>query len=91
MGAGEFMTWLALYQIEPWGELREDLRAARALALTANTSRDAKKHPKPFTVDEFLFDFWKVPPAQKQALTPAQLAAKFAALTANMEHKINGD
>lgn len=41
-------------EIQPWGEEAADLRIARLECTIAEPYRDKKRHPKPFTVDEFM-------------------------------------
>lgn len=45
---------MAYYEFQPFGEYREDVRHGIRAALSANTSRNSKVHPKPFTVADFL-------------------------------------
>lgn len=59
MGAGEFAQWLAYYAVERFGEARADIRTATLCALMANINRDPKTQPKPFTIADFLPDYWK--------------------------------
>jgi len=94
MGSAEFAAWLAFYQVEPFGELRGDMRAAMIATLTANAHRNAKKKRQPFELSDFLFQFWKSdgqgkgePPA-----TSREMMSKFMMLTSNLEHTVaDGD
>lgn len=94
MGSAEFAAWLAFYQVEPFGELRGDMRAAMVATLTANAHRNAKKKRQPFELSDFLFQFWKSdgqgkgePPA-----TSREMMSKFMLLTSNLEHTVaDGD
>lgn len=45
---------MAYSHLEPFGEERADLRAAMIASLIANANRDSKKHPSPFTIDDFM-------------------------------------
>lgn len=58
MSVAEYAEWYALYQIEPWDELRSDMRNAMLMSLLANVNRDSKKHKKPFSIADFLPDWW---------------------------------
>lgn len=78
MGSAEFGEWQAFYASEPWGEMRGDLQMAQLLSLLANINRDARKQTSPFTVAQFMVDFWQEPAAPPE---PGSLAAKFKALT----------
>lgn len=50
----QFRGWMDYASIEPFGEERADLRAAIGHSLTANVNRDAKRHPRPFTPEDFM-------------------------------------
>lgn len=45
---------MAYYEFQPFGEYREDVRHGIKAALAANTARDSRKHPKPFTPIDFM-------------------------------------
>lgn len=49
--------WMQYAKVEPFGERRADFRAALIACVIANTSRDPKKRPRPFEVEDFLLDF----------------------------------
>lgn len=74
MGYQELTQWMALYQQEPFGELRQDLRNAQLMALLANIHRDPKV--RAFGVRDFMPDYWQ----EMQQAGPS-LAQKFRALT----------
>lgn len=57
----EITEWEAFARIEPIGDSRGDLRMAILDSLVANANRDPERHPDPFTVMDFLPDFWKKP------------------------------
>ena len=48
---------MAYYNIEPFGEVRADSRAAIVASTVANTARDTKRKPQPFTPAEFMPKF----------------------------------
>jgi len=73
--AREFQWWRAYSNIEPLGEKREDMRAGLICALIANTNRDSKSKPTPYTVEEFMYPFKKTP----KLPTKKELKAKFNA------------
>lgn len=87
MGAGEFAAWLAFYQVEPFGEMRADLRAALGATLTANAHRNVKKRKRPFEIGDFLFEFWK----RDRPATSGVMMAKFRALTGDLVHVVSDD
>ena len=80
MGSAEVTEWAAFLEVEPLGGARADLHTAMLMTLLANANRDRKKKPKPFTLTEFLPDFWKEPETEKP-VDPAVLLAKFKLLT----------
>lgn len=49
----DFAEYWAHFELEPWGLEREDLRAGIVASTIANANRNAKKHPKPYTADQF--------------------------------------
>jgi len=59
LSSREVTAWQAYYQVEPFGEYKADLRMAMLLSLLANIYRDDKKHPQPFTVEDFMPACWK--------------------------------
>lgn len=93
MGAGEFAAWLAFYQVEPFGEMRADLRAGMLATLTANAHRNVKKRRKPFEVGDFLFRFWGEERGARgdAAASSQEMMLKFRALTSDLVHVSNGD
>lgn len=53
----QFLHWAAYAEIEPFGETRADLRSAIIASVIANANRNSKKHPKPYTPDDFMPKF----------------------------------
>ncbi len=54
----QFRELELMYEIEPFGEERDDWRMAHFMALVANIAgRDPKTRPKPYTIKDFVFDF----------------------------------
>ena len=78
----EFLDWVALYSIEPWGDVRSDMGAALVATLLANTHRDRKKRVKPFSPEDFMPKFWKRTQDTTQQRTG--LAAKALAIFGQM-------
>lgn len=74
MGHDEFVEWMAFYNIEPFGGLRDDLHAAQVVAMIANVNRDPKKHKAAYKASEFMPDWW----ADKRDPTPAHAASLLA-------------
>lgn len=54
LSPSELGTWAALYRLDPWGEMRADLRAGIGHALLANINRDSKQRPQPFSAADFM-------------------------------------
>ena len=45
---------MAYYRIQPFGPARDDWRMGQIAATIANVYRDEKKHPQPFTPEDFI-------------------------------------
>ena len=79
----EFRRWRAFAYLEPWDETRADYRAASIVWAIVNMNRDAKKHPTPYPLTDFLLKFGEAMEAQKpKGKTPAQLLAIARQITA---------
>ena len=52
---GEFVRWLAFFQLEPWPEARADWRAAMQAATVANSNRSERT--RPYGLKDFLPDW----------------------------------
>jgi hypothetical protein len=50
----ELGQWAALFQLEPWGEQRADLRSAIVASVIANVNRDPKRKSEPFQPLDFM-------------------------------------
>ena len=64
MSGREFVHWMAYYNMEPFGEMRADLRAGIIASTIANVNR-GKRHAA-FKPDQFMPEFDK-PEPKKQA------------------------
>jgi hypothetical protein len=74
MSSRELTEWEAFTRVEPIGEEREDIRIAILSALIANTSRDIKKKPDPFSPVDFIIDYWEpVKPVKQEPNWKANL------------------
>jgi len=62
----ELMEWADFYHQEPFGELRNDIRAGLVCSLIANANRDTKRHPQPYEITDFLL-YQERPPQKKQS------------------------
>jgi len=52
MTSKQWLEWNVMYSLEPWGEDREDLRFGSVVQALVNANRNAKKHPKPYSLIE---------------------------------------
>lgn len=57
MTAVEFKEWMAFYDIEPFGELRADIRSAHQMQQLGNIHRNTKKRKAPFALKDFMMSF----------------------------------
>ncbi len=53
----QFRYWQVYAELEPFDEIRADVRSAKIEAALYNINRDTKKHPKPFPLEDFLPDY----------------------------------
>ena len=81
MRPSELGEWLAEYSIAPWGEWRDDLRAAQTTAMIANVNRDPKRKPEPFHPRDFMYD---------HIMEQADAAQRSAALSAKIKSSLKG-
>lgn len=79
--------WKAFYQLEPFGEWREDLRAAKICAIIANVNRDEKRKPKPFSPADFMPDFTQQYQPDKPPVSLEELRVKMYAVAAAFPDK----
>jgi hypothetical protein len=88
MSARQFEEWQIYAELEPWGELRQDLRIAHVVSTLVNLQRDSTKHPEPYPIADFLLRFDDdekgEPAARKPAKSPEQIRQILQALT--LEH-----
>lgn len=75
----EYLDWVALWTIEPWGDARVDMGAALVAALVANANRDRKKRPKPFTIGDFMPTFWRAK-VERASVLAEKMKALFGSL-----------
>lgn len=64
MSSRLLQEWATFYELEPFGEVRADLRSALVANVIANANRNPDKQREPFTLDDFMLKF-------DDALTPA--------------------
>lgn len=78
-GRWQLAQWLALYEVNPWGENRADLRAAIGHTILANSNRDRAAHPEPFRRIDFM-PYAKRPPEDESLSTGRLIAFALADL-----------
>ena len=83
LDAHEFAEWMAYAAIEPFGPLREDLRAGEIAAAAANFTGRVKNPLKP---EDF---FGSLKPATVGRPTAGQLMDKLRGATAKLGGKVN--
>lgn len=88
MTPAELGAWLAEYSISPWGEWRQDLRAAQTTAMIANVNRDSKSRPEPFHARDFMYDH--IMEANDKARSDAELSARLKAALRGYSNKAKG-
>lgn len=64
---------MAYFRLDPFGELRADMRNAILSALIANANRDRKRRRRPFKPAEFMPQFDKEPQSGADMLQMAVL------------------
>jgi len=78
MSAKEYNLWIADYNIEPWGEIRSDYRAA----MIAKTSL-LPHSEEDFNIEDFIVKF-----EEKPEQTPEQIFKTLGAYTLGMGGKV---
>ena len=53
----QLVEWQFYSQLEPWDDVRDDIRTAQIVQALVNLNRDSKKHPKPFPIADFILRF----------------------------------
>jgi hypothetical protein len=81
MSKEEFLLWLADYQLEPWGETRDDMRAT-ALAFTVAAVNGGK--PKFANMQDLVNPWAKGLEAPPKMPTRAELIEKVMAFNASL-------
>lgn len=76
LSSRELTEWQAYALLEPFGEERADHRMATNTMVLANANRDAKKHPRPYTIEDFMLFRDEI---EKPELSQEEVANKVAA------------
>lgn len=83
ISSSELSEWMAYYQVEPFGQERDNLHAGIIASVFANANRDRKKQKKPFTIKDFMLSFKKDKPKK----SPEQMLQFVEMLNAAMGGK----
>lgn len=86
MGASEFRDWQAFFEVEPFGQLRDDLRAGTIAATIANIHRDKKRRNKPYSIRDFMPGY-ELALSEQQTQSAATLLQKIAIVNAALGGK----
>lgn len=57
LSINEFRDWQLYGVVAPFTEERDDIRFARLYQFMVNLQRDAKAHPQPFPLEDFILKF----------------------------------
>ena len=76
IGSDEITEWMAFYQLEPFGDMRADLRSGVIASTFANANRT--KHARPFTPEDFMPFIDRPEPIDEARLNVARLKSMFA-------------
>ncbi len=78
IGSDELTEWMAFYQLEPFGDMRADLRSGVIASTFANAHR--AQHTPPFTPEDFMpfVERSSSPVADETRLNVARFKAMFA-------------
>jgi hypothetical protein len=61
----QLVEWMVYADLEPFDEMRNDIRVAQIVASLWNSDRDPKKRPAPFTLADVLLRFGDTPSMKK--------------------------
>jgi hypothetical protein len=76
MGSDEITEWMAFYQIEPFGDMRADVRSGVIASTFANANR--AKNSKPFTPEDFMPFVDRSPLKDESKVNVARFKAMFS-------------
>jgi hypothetical protein len=75
MTTAQFLELINYYDIEPFGEYRQELRNGKLMALQANINRDPEKQLEPFKAIDFM-DYIEKPPEKVYTVEELEIYAK---------------
>ena len=52
MSSQQLSEWMAFYELEPFGEDREEARIGQVVQVLANANRDSKKRKTPYSLED---------------------------------------
>ena len=81
-----FDEWLAYFNIEPFGEMRAELRNGLLCSIIANTNRDPKKIPTPFKTIDFMH-YLRIDEHKKDKQSVEEMKDIFKALATETKSK----
>lgn len=84
--AEEYDDWWLLEMVDPWGQLREDIRFAQLTAHMAAMWGAKKQNGTSFTPDDFLLRFQIDEPPVVQTVAQMEQALLMWARAANVRH-----
>ena len=76
IGSDELTEWMAFYQIEPFGDMRADLRSGVIASTFANANR--VKHARAFSPEDFMPFVERTEPQDDARMNVARFKALFA-------------
>ena len=53
MPSSEYLGWIEMYAIEPWGLAVADTLNAHGISVLVNLKRDHESHPEPYLIKDF--------------------------------------
>jgi len=89
ISSAEFVEYLAYFQVEPWPEERADINTAIIASILANTVRDSKTRPKPFTIQDFIIQYWKNTAREATQQSVERMKATMSALATTLERSLD--
>lgn len=82
LSSREEIQWRLLENIDPWGQRREDYRAALIAQMIVNVHKKPSQQVK---IEKFLLEFKRKETGRAEPKSPDSLMDKFKRLTANLK------
>lgn len=79
MSEPEFLSWVAYYQIEPWGSELANLNAGIIASTIANCNRDPKRRREPWIARNFMLPSPFAEPKEERSefMEPEEILSAF--------------